>query len=364
MTRPEQGTQGLDEWLRPEIRQLQAYEVHAAEGCLKLDAMEGPYAWPEPVQAEWLAALRTLSVNRYPDPEARTLKHRLRAFLGLPDSLGLLLGNGSDELIQMLALAVAGVGRVLLSPEPSFAMYRIIAAIAGLRYVGVPLLAPAFDLDVAAMLDQVRRHRPALVTLSYPNNPTGNLFERGALEAILEQAPGLVLADEAYFNYCGDSLLAAIEEHPRLLVLRTLSKIGLAGLRIGVLIGREDWLREINKLRLPYNINTLSQASAAFILAHPEVLDAQVRTLVTERERLYTALRRIPRVQVWPSRANFLLLRVIGRGKSVFAGLKARRVLVKDLDGAHPLLRDCLRVTIGTPNENDEFIAAFRDCLA
>lgn len=344
-------------WVRPEVRALGAYQVANAEGLIKLDAMENPYPWPADGVQAWLDSLAALEINRYPDPEARGLKQRLRNALGLSPDQALLLGNGSDELIQIAAMAVAGPGRVLMAPEPSFVMYRLIAQALGLRYVGVPLREEDFSLDLAAMLEALEREQPALLFIAWPNNPTGNLFPRSEVERLVAAAPGLVVVDEAYSAFAGESLLDALGRYPNLLVMRTLSKLGLAGLRIGLLAGPAAWLEELNKLRLPYNINTLSQASAAFMLDHVQVLEDQAGRIRADRERLAQGLAAQPGVRVYPSRTNFLLFRVAGAG-AVFRGLKRRGVLIKCLDGSHPLLADCLRVTVGRPEENQAFLQA------
>jgi len=351
---------GVADWVRPEIRALSAYHVPDPGGAVKLDAMENPYPWPPGLLDGWLETLRRVSLNRYPDPAARALKARMREAMGVPAGAEVLLGNGSDELIQMILLAVAGPERVVLAPEPTFVMYRLIATVAGMRYVGVDLRAD-FGLDVEAMLAAIERHRPAVVFLAYPNNPTGNLFGRDAMHAVLEAAPGLVVVDEAYAPFAGASLMPELQSRPRLLVLRTVSKMGLAGLRLGLLAGHPEWLAEIDKTRLPYNVGSLNQASGEFALRHREAFEAQARRIREDRQALYEALRGLPGVTAYPSRANFLLFRVpAGRGRAVHQGLLARGVLVKCLDGQHPLLADCLRVTVGTPEENTAFLTALR----
>jgi histidinol-phosphate aminotransferase len=353
----------IDRWVRPAVRALSAYHVPESAGYVKLDAMENPYSWPEELVAPWLDALKGVHLNRYPDAEAAALKSRLRTHLELPSGVELVLGNGSDELIQMLCLALAGPSRVLLAPEPTFAMYRIIAGITGLEYVGVPLRSDDFSLDVEAMLQAIEAHEPALVALCYPNNPTGNLFDRAALEAIIEASPGVVLIDEAYFHFAHETFLGTLSKYEHVLVLRTLSKLGLAGLRVGMLIGSPAWLHEINKLRLPYNLNTLSQKSCEFMLGHAEVLSAQAERVRAGRESLYRELKAMPGLEVWPSQTNFLLMRVGDKAQRLFDGLKHHKILVKNLDGAHPLLSGCLRITIGTPEENRSFVTALQKLL-
>lgn len=348
--------------VRPEIRALSAYHVAPAKGMVKLDAMENPYPLPDDLAAEMGRRLARVAVNRYPDPTAPALKARLREAMGVPDSLDLLLGNGSDEVLQLIAMAVARPGAVALAPEPSFAMYRLSAIACGLRYVGVPL-ARDFSLDEKALHAAMERERPAVTWIAYPNNPTGNLFPRESILAILDAAPGLVVVDEAYYAFSGGaSLLDEVGRHPNLLLVRTVSKLGLAGLRLGVAIGPRDWLAELEKLRLPYNVNVLSMAAAELLLDHRDVLDAQTRAIVAERARLEAALDRIPGVTRFPSAANFVLIRVSDAPRA-FEGLQRRGILVRNFHGSHPLLEHCLRLTVGTPDENEKLLAALVPAL-
>jgi histidinol-phosphate aminotransferase len=354
----------IDRLVRPEIRQLKAYHVPEASGLIKLDAMENPFPWPQELRQEWMDLLREVQVNRYPDPEGRELQRALRAAMGVPDDMELLLGNGSDELIQMLTLTVARPGRKVLSVDPGFVMYRMIALFAGMSYVGVPLRAEDFSLDLPAVLAALEREQPALTFLAYPNNPTGNLFDADAIEKIIEAAPGLVIVDEAYAPFTDASFLPRLGDWPNLLVMRTLSKMGFAGLRLGYLAGPRAWKEEINKTRLPYNINTLTQASVAFALRHKDIFDDQTRYIREERSRLFAELSELDGVEPYPSEANFILLRVAARrAGAVFEALKTGGVLVKNLDGGHPMLTDCLRVTIGRAEENDAFMQALRLAL-
>lgn len=351
-------------WIRADIRALAAYHVPPAQGLIKLDAMENPYLWPEPLLDAWLAKLRHVALNRYPDPAATDLKARLRSAFAIPAEHELLLGNGSDELIQLLAMAVAQPGRTILAPEPSFVMYRMIATFAGLDYVGVPLRADDFGLDRGAMLRAIEHQQPALVFLAHPNNPTGNLFDPAVVRELIEAAPGLVVVDEAYSAFADHSFMSSLGQYPNLLVMRTVSKMGLAGLRLGLLAGPPAWLAELDKLRLPYNINVLTQASAEFALAHKHVLDEQTAAIRTDRQTLYEALCEMEGVQVYPSQANFLLLRLAeGKADGVFARLREQGVLIKNLNGAGGALRNCLRVTVGKPEENQRFLEAFAQAL-
>jgi histidinol-phosphate aminotransferase len=352
----------VSHWVRAEIRELSAYHVQPSAGLIKLDAMENPYTWPEELRDGWLDLLRHTDVNRYPDPAARALSERLIEAMGVPAGMRVLLGNGSDELIQMIAMSLAGPSRSVLSVDPGFVMYRMIAVFCGMRYVGVPLLAEDFSLDLPAVLQALDEHQPAVVFLAYPNNPTANLFDEQALTEIIRAAPGLVVVDEAYAPFTDASFMGRLGQFDNLLVMRTVSKMGLAGLRLGLLAGPAAWLDEFDKVRLPYNINVLTQASADFALGHKAVFDKQTAQIRTERTRLADQIGRLDGVTVFPSEANFLLVRTPpGSASSWFQGLRERGVLIKNLDGAHPLLADCLRPTVGTPHENAALLAALTD---
>lgn len=351
-------------WVRPEIRALNAYHVPDASGLIKLDAMENPYGWPADMIAQWLEMLRQVELNRYPDPAAENLKQRLRHAMQVPADAGILLGNGSDEIIQMVLLAMATSQHTVLSVEPGFVMYHMIATFAGMRYVGIPL-KDDFSLDKDAVLTAIAQHQPAIVFLAYPNNPTGNLFEAADIEAIVQASPGVVIVDEAYHAFADESFMPSVMAYDNLLVMRTVSKMGLAGLRLGLLAGPPAWLDEFEKVRLPYNINVLTQASAEFALQHAEVWQVQTEQIKQDRNWLDQALRQTPGLTVYPSRANFILFRVpAGQAGLIFEGLKSAGVLVKNLDQAGGLLTDCLRVTVGTPTENQAFIAALKPLLA
>lgn len=347
--------------IRDEVMALKAYPVPDATGMVKLDAMENPYPLPPELRGRISRLVEQAALNRYPDPSAPALKERLRRAFGVPDGIELLLGNGSDELIQTLALAARKPGAAVLGVEPSFVMFRMIATFAGTPYVGVEL-RDDYSLDIEKLLGAVERHRPGLIFIAYPNNPTGNLFDARLIERVIEAAPGLVVIDEAYHGFSGESFLPRLAGYPNLLVMRTLSKLGLAGLRLGVLMGAERWIRQLDKLRLPYNVNTLTQLIAAVVLEYGSVLTDQAAAIKLERGRLLRELQRVPGVKAYPSDANFILFR-ISEAERIFDGLKRRGVLIKSLHGSHRLLADCLRVTVGTPDENAAFLTALTQTL-
>jgi histidinol-phosphate aminotransferase len=345
--------------IRDEIRALSGYHVADATDMVKLDAMENPYRLPEEMRGRIGDIVARAEINRYPDPGAGRLKAALREVLHIPAGIDLLLGNGSDEIIQMLTLATARPGAIVMSVDPTFVMFRLIAAFCGVRYVGVPLTAD-FALDTERMVAAVEEHRPALIFIAYPNNPTGNLFDEAAIDRVIDAAPGLVVIDEAYHAFAGRSYMSRLAGHSNLLVMRTLSKSGLAGLRLGLLAGSREWLRHVDKVRLPYNVSVLTQLVAEEALRHHPLLDEQAAAIKAERTRVHHELERMPGTQPFASDANFILFRT-GAAERTFDGLKRRGVLVKNLHGSHPALAECLRVTVGTPEENDRFLAALRE---
>jgi histidinol-phosphate aminotransferase len=357
----------IENIIRPEIRALSAYHVPDSTGFVKLDAMENPYTLPSQLREELAQRLADVAMNRYPVPSYSALKAAICKNLGVPSGFDVVLGNGSDELIAMLSTACAKPGAKVLAPLPGFVMYAMSARFAGMEFIGVPLKAD-FTLDLPAMLEAIRQHRPAITYLAYPNNPTGNLFEAEQVVEIIRAVgdSGVVVVDEAYQPFAQATFMPRLPEFANLIVMRTVSKLGLAGIRLGYMAASAVLLAEFDKVRPPYNINVLTQAAAEFVLQHTRILDAQAATLRVQRESLRTTLAAIPGVQVFPSAANFLLLRVQAKNKSiddVFANLLERKVLVKNVGKMHILLENCLRVNVSTPEENALFVDALRVAL-
>ena len=352
----------IDQLIRPDIRALQPYHVQAADGFLKLDAMENPYQLPLRLRAELGLRLADVALNRYPVPTYQSLKERIKTTLGVPAGFDIVLGNGSDELIAMISIACARPGAKVLAPLPGFVMYAMSAQFAGLEFIGVPL-QPDMTLDLPAMLTAISEHRPAVTYLAYPNNPTGTLYDAEAILQILRAVGphGIVVVDEAYHPFAQTSFMARLPEFDNLVVMRTLSKQGLAGIRLGYMAASAALLTEFEKVRPPYNVNVLTEAAAEFALEHIDLLNQQAATLRQQRTALGAALAELPGVEVFPSAANFLLIRIGGASKTanvVFADLLARKVLVKNVGKMHPLLDNCLRVTVSTADENAAFLAA------
>ena len=351
--------------LRPDVLAMQRYLVQPSQGLLKMDAMENPHRLPLELQQLLGARLGALELNRYPGLRLDDLRAALAAHAGVPQGFELVLGNGSDELISMLAMAFDRPGACVLAPVPGFVMYGVSAQLQGLKFVGVPL-NQRFELDEPAMLAAIMQHQPSLIYLAYPNNPTANLWDEAVIDRIIAAAPGFVVLDEAYQPFAAKSYMGRIAGHEHVLLMRTLSKFGLAGVRVGYLAGPAALVRELDKVRPPYNISVLNAECALFALEHASVFAGQAAVIRTERDLLLTKLADLPDVQVFPSQANMLLLRLSGppgRAAEVFEGLKARRVLVKNVSTMHPLLANCLRLTVGSTDQNAQLLAALRAAI-
>ena len=344
--------------LRDDVRAIEAYAVPSATGLIKLDAMENPFPLPPGLMQQLGNRLGRTPLNRYPMSDPKGFKERLGRAMGVPEGMQLMLGNGSDELIHLVIQACARPDAVVLAPWPAFVMYEMSARFNRCRFVGVPLKAD-FSLDAPALMAAIELHRPAVVFIAHPNNPTGNLFDREVVEEVIRVAPGLVVVDEAYLPFAQDTWMPQLPRLGNLLVLRTMSKLGLAGVRLGYLVGHPEWIVQFDKVRPPYNVNVLTLAAAELMLENLSILDAQASTLRAERTRLAAALADSAGVDPFPSSANFILFRV-EKADRVFAALKERGILIKNVSHMHPLLDGCLRVTVGTAAENQAFIKALR----
>ncbi|MCK9419910.1 MAG: histidinol-phosphate transaminase [Nitrospirae bacterium] len=340
--------------IRPQVRKLAAYHVDETPVRIKLDAMENPFPLPDALRREIAAVVRNTKINLYPDPSAKKLKKAIAAMWGIkPEQM--ILGNGSDELIQAVILAFGGP---VLAPAPTFAMYEITSRALAQSVVTVPL-DNNFDLDANLVLKKAKERKAKVIFLACPNNPTGNRFSDTEIRNILEHADAAVVIDEAYYSFSGKTWLPLLKKHPNMIILRTLSKIGFAGLRIGVLTASQNIIDELNKIRLPYNINSLSQAVAITALEHQDVIERQISLLILERKRLYNALSKFPGVTAYPSETNFIMIRTAADASRIHQKLKQAGILIKNLNKPGPL-KNCLRVTIGTPAENKEFLKTLK----
>lgn len=354
--------------IRQDIQGMHAYAVQESAGLVKLDAMENPYSLPPELQAALGQRLGRLALNRYPDGRVEDLRRALAAHAGMPEGYALMLGNGSDELISLLAMACDVPGASILAPVPGFVMYAMSAQLQGLAFHGVPLTAE-FELDVTAMLGAIARHKPTITYIAYPNNPTANLWNDTAIEKIIAavgEQGGLVVMDEAYQPFASRSWIERIRANPganrHVLLMRTMSKFGLAGVRLGYMMGPAALVAEVDKVRPPYNVSVLNYECALFALEHADVFAVQAVEIKAQRAMLLEALKNLPGVRVWNSDANMILIRVADAAKT-FEGMKARKVLVKNVSKLHPLLTNCLRLTVGTPQENQLMLAALKESL-
>jgi histidinol-phosphate aminotransferase len=357
-------TQRIAATLRADVAGMHAYAIQASTGLLKLDAMENPFSLPSALQQALGERLGRAAINRYPQASVVALAEELTAYVDMPPGCRLMLGNGSDELIDLLSVACDVPGATILAPVPGFVMYAMSAQLRGLQFVGVPLTAE-FELDEAAMLAAIEQHRPAITYIAYPNNPTANLWDDAVIDRIVAAVGaqhGLVVFDEAYQPFAARSRLASLAQHNHVLVLRTLSKFGLAGVRLGYLCGRTELIDQIDKVRPPYNVSVLNAECARFALEHAAEYARQAALIKAERERLQAALATVPGLRAYPSEANMILVRVPDSARA-FSGMKARGVLVKHVAALHPLLANCLRLTVGAPDENDAMIRALKESL-
>jgi histidinol-phosphate aminotransferase len=351
--------------IRQDVQSMHAYAIQSSAGLVKLDAMENPFRLPPALQRELGERLGAVAINRYPTQCVGDVIAALSKHVELPAGCKLMLGNGSDELISLLAMACDVPGNTILAPLPGFVMYEMSAKLQGLGFVGVPLSAD-FELDEAAMLAAIEQHRPAITYVAYPNNPTANLFDDGVVDRIVAavgRQEGFVVFDEAYQPFSSRTWMARMAAHEHVLVMRTLSKFGLAGVRLGYMAGAAALIDQIDKVRPPYNIGALNAEATLFALAHADEFARQAAVLRAERGRLQAALAQMPGVKAFPSEANMILVRVPDALRA-FEGMKQRGVLVKHIAGLHPLLANCLRLTVGTPDENGLMIQALEQSLS
>jgi len=347
----------IEQWLRSDIKNIDAYHVPVSKDMIKLDAMESPFGVPEDLKVEFLKCIEQSEVNRYPEADPSPLKGTLRSLMDIPDEFGILLGNGSDELIQLLALACSK-DDLIMSFEPSFVMYELVSKYVNLEYFGVQLDSN-FDINLSDALSTIEREKPKIIFIAYPNNPTGNCFDYDAIIEIIKSTNSMVILDEAYYAYSDKSFLSEISNFPNLLVLRTISKIGFAGLRLGLLIGDQETIAQLNKLRLPYNINALTQTSANFLLQDKQRIINNAQIIIEERRRLAHELSLFSKFKVYPSQTNFILVHSED-AHSLHTALKENGILIKGFPKGSKL-SDFIRISVSEPVENNILIDAIRN---
>lgn len=340
----------IKKFVRPNIRSLSAYEAKDIPCKVKLDANESPYGFKDA-----LKVVKSINTNRYPDPAAKELKKLVSRELRLRTE-NIMHGNGSDELIYYL---ITTFGGPVLYPVPTFSMYGIISQAFGEKRIAIPL-DKEFDLELEKILKAIKKQKPKLIFLSSPNNPTGNCFSSDRILKIIEVSNGIVVVDEAYQPFASDKgFMPMLKDYKNLVIMRTLSKIGLAGLRVGFLIADGEIINEVNKVRLPFNLNSLSQAVAVKVLKNKKALKSYTKSIISERGRLFSEMAKIKGIKPYPSEANFILFRVKEPDK-IYKRLLKRGILVKNMNG---VVNNCLRVTVGTPEENRIFLNAMKEVI-
>ncbi|MCB6183665.1 histidinol-phosphate transaminase [Leeia sp. TBRC 13508] len=344
---------------RADVIAQKAYQVHDSDGFIKMDANESPHPLPAHLKQALAERLANLDLNRYPDGAARHLKEKLLNQLGLSNKYDLLFGNGSDECIGLLMQAISDGQAKVMALEPTFVVYGLAAKNFQLNYVGVTLNED-FSVNVERTLAAIKEHQPKLLFLTPPNNPTGNILSAEDASKLIEATPGLVIIDEAYEAFSRQRLISLLDKHDNLLIMRTFSKIGGAGLRLGYLIGQQKWLIELDKIRMPYNINSLTQVAAEFLLDHAEVINQQVKTVIAARDSLISALREFAELTVYPSEANMFVVRY-EKVRDLHSWLNEKKILVRQAYNWHPLLNNCIRISTGTAEENAALLCAISE---
>ena len=345
--------------IKPEVRRLSAYTLKHVEADVKLDQNENPYELPQELKEEIVRRVLARPWGRYPEFVPTAITRALAKFTGWNED-GILIGNGSNELIMAGLSVILGTGKKIVIPQPTFTLYKLFSSVFQSNAVMVPL-NPDFSFDVDAMVEASKD--AAVTVICSPNNPTGALMETGALRRILDATNGLVFLDEAYHEFSGQTVLKLLPAYPNLVVLRTFSKaMSMAGLRFGYMMAHPEVAREIHKAKLPYNVNIFTLTAAELVLERPGLLLDSVQTLVAERQRLIAEVRRRPGVEAFDSCANFFLMRTPRDARKLFEAIYSHGVLVRDVS-SYPMLERVLRVTAGKPEENDRFLSALDKSL-
>jgi len=345
--------------IKPEVRALSAYTLKHVKAEVKLDQNENPYELPQELKEEVVRRVLARPWGRYPEFVPASTTRALAKFTGWTED-GILIGNGSNELIMAGLSVILGTGKKAVIPQPTFTLYKLLSSVFQSNAVSVPLKTD-FTFDVDALTEASRD--AAVTVICSPNNPTGTLLETDALKRILKVTNGLVFLDEAYHEFSGQTALKILPAFPNLIVLRTFSKaMSMAGLRFGYLMAHPEVAKEIHKAKLPYNVNIFTLTAAELVLERSGLLRDAIQTLVSERQRLITEVRKRPGVEAFDSCANFFLMRTPRDARELFEALYAQGVLVRDVS-SYPMLERVLRVSAGTPEENDRFLSALDKSL-
>ncbi len=336
------------------IKKLSAYTVPNIECAVKLDGNESPYNLEDELGEKIRSELQKVEFNRYPDPNLNSIRSKFAEIYSFPKE-GILLGNGSDEIIQMLITVFSGKSETVLIPKPTFSMYRL-SSLAQNKSVVESKLDENFDIDLDDFKNMIFEYDPDLIFLATPNNPTGNAFSREKIIEIINCTDAIVVIDEAYFEFCEQDFLSTINNFDNLMVLRTMSKIGFASIRLGMLFGNPELVLELNKARMPYNINSLSQSVMNVVLENKKIVDEKIGLILSERENLKAGLQKISGLEVYPSDANFFLVKTED-SDFLFNELVKKDILIRNMNN-EGRLKNCIRITVGTPKENEKLLGA------
>ncbi|PYS66672.1 MAG: histidinol-phosphate transaminase [Acidobacteria bacterium] len=346
--------------IKAKVQALRAYSLSSDRASIKLNQNENPWNLPPEIGSEILRRVNERPWSRYPDFHARALHERLAEFAGWKAD-GIIAGNGSNELIQALLMVTVGSGTRVLISEPTFALYRQITTVLGGEVIRVPL-SSKLTYDGEALRRAIESASPQVTIICSPNNPTGCVIDPKDLESLLEATRGLIVIDEAYHEFSGESVVPLLRQHPNLIVLRTFSKaMAMAGLRVGYLLTAPELAQEIAKAVLPYNLNVISQTAAQVAVEmYESTLKPLVNLICAERDRVYERLKEIKGLEPVPSRGNFMLVRSAMSPRLVFDELLRRDILIRDVS-AYPMLGNYFRISVGTPEENDQLLASLRE---
>lgn len=351
----------IENFFREDINFLNEYKILDSKGMIKLDAMENPFDLGANFKISNLSS-GLVNLNRYPDANSKNLRNQLQKKYNLNSQKDVIIGNGSDELIQLICLAFLKIENTVLCPSPSFSMYKSISKVIGLNFEEVPLKED-FSLDINLMLNKIDEFDPAIIFLAYPNNPTGNLWSKEDIISIIKKSNGVVVIDEAYGDFSGSSFIESLNNYENLLIMKTFSKIGLAGIRLGYLFGDKCIIENINKLRLPFNINSLSQKISELAIENNQHLEIQINEICELRDKLLKNMKEINEIRVFESKTNFVLFKALsGTADDIFKSLLSDKILIKNMTNA-PGLKNCLRVTVGSENENKLFIQSLKNAI-
>lgn len=346
--------------IRDDLADLKPYSVPVVKTRIELDKNENPWNLPAEILSEIQNALQNFKFNRYPDIAATELRRTIASYYGL-DMDEVLVGSGSNEVILDLMLAFGGAGRVALTLEPTYSMHSIIARISGTRVESLPL-TPDFAIDVENALSRISEIEPNVIFVCNPNNPTGNLVDGQVVEEFLK-SNALVIVDEAYGEFSKESVLNFLSESPNLAIVKTFSKaFRLASLRVGYLLANRELVEELQRVKLSYNVNAFSQMVAQIVFSKRHLLEGAVEEIIGERERLFRELNKMAGLTAYPSQTNFILFRTERDAGEIFDGLVKEGILLRNFSHK-PGLENCLRVTVGTQQENDDFLEALRKII-